>query len=116
MGPEKSPGVGCDAMKISCSVILLLLAMNCYADSNFYVSLASDQVKSSSDLGKIEVEGVGAVNLIARKNGNQLTVHAQGPDGKVIGKAETVVGLKQTPIYVLTDDGLKKVTIYWGMQ
>ena len=90
------------------------MAMNCYADSNFYVSLSSDQVKISSDLGKIAVEGVGEVGLIARRNGNQLTVHAQDPNGKVIGKAETVIGLKDTPIYILTPAGLKKITIYWG--
>jgi len=90
------------------------MVMNCYADSNFYVSLSSDQVKNSSDLGKIEIEGVGEVGLIARRNGNQLVVHAQDPDGKVIGKAETVTGLKDTPIYISTSEGLEKITIYWG--
>ena len=109
------PGIGHDVMKISCYVILLMLAMDCYADSNFSVSLSSEQIKISSDLGKIEVEGVGEVGLIARRNGNQLVVHAQGPDGKIIGKAETVIGLKDTPIYVLTPGGLKKITIYWGV-
>ena len=57
---------------------------------------------------------MGEVGLIARRNGNLLVVHARGPDGKVIGKAETVIGLKDTPIYVLTPGGLKKITIYWG--
>ena len=108
------PGIGGEVMKTSCAVILLLLTMNCYADSNLYVSLSSDQVKVSSDLGKIAIEGVGEVGLVARRSGNQLVVHAQDPDGKIIGKAETVVGLKETPIYVLTSDGLKKITIYWG--
>ncbi len=101
-------------MRLACSLALLLMAMNCYADSNFYVSLASDQVKISSDLGKIAIEGVGEVGLIARRSGNQLVVHAQAPDGKIIGKAETVIGLKDTPIYVLTPAGLEKITIYWG--
>jgi hypothetical protein len=103
-----------DAMKICAAIILSMLAMDCYADSNFSVSLSSDQIKFSSDLGKIEVEGVGEVGLIARRNGNQLVVHARGPDGKIIGKAETVIGLKDTPIYVLTPGGLEKITIYWG--
>ena len=57
---------------------------------------------------------MGAVSLIARKNGNQLVVHARDPDGKIIGKAETVIGLKDTPIYIATSEGLKKITIYWG--
>jgi len=92
------------------------MAMNCYAASNFYVSLSSGQVKSSSDLGKIEIEGAGEVSMIAHRDGNQLVIYAQDPDGKVIGKAETVIGLKQTPIYVLTSEGLKKITIYWGAE
>ncbi len=48
-------------MRLACSLALLLMAMNCYADSNLYVSLSSDQVKISSDLGKIAIEGVGEV-------------------------------------------------------
>lgn len=103
-------------MRVICSIILFVLAMNCNADSDLYVSLLSEQIENSFDLGNIEVEGVGEVNLIAHKNGNQLIIHARGPDGKVIGKAETVVGLKETPIYVLTSEGLKKITIYWGAE
>ncbi len=102
-------------MKVACSLVLLLMAMNCYAASDFHVSLLSEQIKNSSNLGNIDIEGVGEVNLIARRNGNQLVVHARDPDGKVIGKAETVIGLKDTPIYVLTPRGLKKITIYWDV-
>jgi len=101
-------------MKISCSIVLLMLAMNCYADTNFHVSILSEQIGNPSNLGGIEVEGVGVVNLTARKNGNQLVIHAQDPNGKIIGKAESVIGLKDTPIYVLTPAGLEKITIYWG--
>ena len=103
-------------MKKSCCVLLLLLAMNCYADSNFYAGRPSAQLANSVVLGDIEIDGVGIVNLRARKNGNQLVVHAQGPDGSVIGKAETVIGLNDTPIYVTTSNGLKKITIHWSAQ
>ena len=101
-------------MRFICSIILFVLAMDCHADSDFHVSVLSEQIKNSSDLGNLNVQGVGTVNLIARKNGNQVIIHAQNPEGKVIGKAETVVGLKETPIYVLTPEGLEKITIYWG--
>ena len=56
---------------------------------------------------------MGEVSFVGSKNGNQLVVHAQDANGEVIGKAETVIGLRETPIYVLTSDGLKKITIYW---
>ena len=101
-------------MKYICSIILFVLAMDCHADTDFRVSLSSEQVQSSSDLGNVDVAGVGAVNLVAHKTGNQLVVRAQDINGKVIGKAETVVGLKDTPIYILTSGGLEKITIYWG--
>ena len=106
--------MGHDAMKISAAIILLILAMNCYADAMFHVSLSSDQVTNSSNLGIIEVDGVGKVGLIAGREGNRLVVYASGPNGKIIGKAETVVGLKETPIYVSSSEGLKRITIYWG--
>ncbi len=103
-------------MRYICSIILFVLAMDCRADTDFHVSLLSEQIQNSSDLGNIEVDGVGAVNLVAHKTGNQLIVHAQDPDGKVIGKAETVIGLKDTPIYVMTSEGLEKITIFWGVE
>lgn len=84
------------------------------ADVDIRVSIVSSEIQGSTNLGKTYVEGSGEVNLIASKNGNQVVVHAQDPEGKVIGKAETVIGLNQTPIYVLTSDGLKKITIFWG--
>ncbi len=101
-------------MKFSAVIILLMLVMNCYADTEIHVLLPSNQLKNASNLGNIAIDGVGEVGLIARRNGNQLVVHAQDPDGKVIGKAETVIGLKDTPIYILTPAGLEKITIYWG--
>ena len=102
-------------MKIFYSLLLLLLAMNCHANTVFHVSLTSEQIKSSSELGAMKVEGLGEVSLVAHKNGNQLVIFAQDSNGNVIGKAETVVGLKETPIYVLAPDGLKKIIIIWGL-
>jgi hypothetical protein len=101
-------------MRSICSIILFVLAMDCHADSVFHVSRLTENIDNSSDLGNLHIQGVGTVNLFARKNGNQIIVHAQDPDGKVIGKAETVAGLKQTPIYISASGGLEKITIYWG--
>lgn len=103
-------------MKLISTLFFLFLAMNCYADSNFFASQSSTQIEISSKLGDIEIDGLGTVSLTAQKNGKQLVVHAQGPDGEVIGKAETVVGLNDTPIYVMTPDGLQKITVFWGAE
>ena len=102
-------------MRIFYTVLLLVLAMNCYANTVFHSYLTSGQIKSSSELGIINVEGLGEVSLVAHKNGNQLVIFAEDTNGKVIGKAETIVGLKETPINVLSSDGLKKIIIIWGI-
>ena len=101
-------------MRIIYTILLLALAMNCNATTIFHASVTSDQIKSTSELGAINVEDLGEVNLVAHKNGNQLVIFAEDTKGKVIGKAETVVGLKETEINVLSSDGLKKITIIWG--
>ena len=84
------------------------------AEADLRVAIVSSQIQGSTQLGKTHVEGLGEVSFVGSKNGNQVVVHAQDARGEVIGKAETVIGLMQTPIYVLTSGGLKKITIYWG--
>jgi hypothetical protein len=100
------------------SVLLLLVSLLftglALADADLRVAIVSSQIQGSTELGKTHVDGLGEVSFVGSKNGNQVVVHAQDAKGEVIGKAETVIGLMQTPIYVLTSDGLKKITIYWG--
>lgn len=90
--------------------------MSVHGDSELRVSLLPEELTGSSSLGAIEIDGVGSVRLTAQKNGNQLIVHAEGPNGNVIGRAESIVGLRDTPIYVKTSKGLEKITIYWGAE
>ncbi len=95
---------------------LLLIAFSTLgqADADLWVSMESSQIEGSTDIGTAFVEGPGEISLVASKNGNRLVVHARDSAGVVIGKAETVVGVGQTPIYVMTSDGLEKIMIYWG--
>ncbi len=96
------------------ALLVMLFSGLSHADADLRVAIVSSQIQGSTQLGKTHVDGLGEVNFVGSKNGNHVVVHAQDPRGEVIGKAETVVGLSQTPIYVLTSDGLKKITIYWG--
>ncbi len=101
-------------MKIFYSIFFTLFTLTCFANTDFQVSLLSENIKSSSELGTVNVEGLVEVSLVARKTGNQVVIYAMDRNDKVIGKAETVAGLKETPIFVLTSEGLKKITVYWG--
>jgi len=96
-------------------LIAMVLSTVTYAAVEIPVSVDTGQLQSPAELGKVLIEGIGEVSLVARKNGNQLVIHAQDKSGKVIGKAETVSGLKETPIFVLTPEGLKKINIIWGV-
>ena len=97
-------------------LVSLLFTGLALADIDLRVAIVSSQIQGSTQLGKTHVDGLGEVSFTGSKSGNQLIVHARGPDGTVIGRAETIVGLKETPIYVATDKGLQKITIYWGTQ
>jgi hypothetical protein len=94
--------------------LALIVPSIAMSDISMSVPMLAHQLQKSTELGKLHVEGLGDVNLVARRNGNQLVIHAQDSFGHTVGKAETVVGLKETPIYVLTPQGLEKITIYWG--
>ena len=103
-------------LKIFCLMALVFVSAKCFADSELFVSLPSTQINHSTELGVSTVEGIGDVKLVAHKNGNQLIVHAQDSEGRTIGKAETIAGLKETPLYVTTPQGLQKIIIYWGKE
>ncbi len=94
--------------------ILLLLTPYARAAPELRVPVRSEQLRATMDLGSLDVEGVGRVRLEVRRTGRRVVIKASGPQGKVLGRAETVVGLRQTPIFILTPDGLKKILIYWG--
>lgn len=68
------------------------------------------------EVGSLQVEGVGTVTLSARQAGKHLTVQAIGPDGTVIGQAESVTGVRETPIAVITPKGLMTLIVVWEKQ
>lgn len=84
------------------------------ADAELRVALRSKDISSSLDLGSVEIEGLGAVRVHARREGQRMILHASGPDGRVLGRGETTVGLNETPIFVPTPDGHEKITVLWG--
>lgn len=99
-------------------IMLISLVMSLPAlaaeDMALLVAQKAEQVKGSMDLGALQVEGVGVVKLTATREGTLLVVQAIGAEGKVIGRAESTIGLKETPIYVTTPKGLKKLTVMWN--
>lgn len=74
------------------------------------------QTQQLQEVGSLQVEGVGKVALSARQADKQLTVQAIGPDGSVIGQAESVTGVRETPIAIITPKGLMTLIVIWEKQ
>ena len=61
-------------MRVLISIFLLMFIFTAQADSDLRVKFRSGDLGSSTDLGIVEVEGLGAVELTASRDGSQLTV------------------------------------------
>jgi hypothetical protein len=66
-----------------------------------------------TSLGHVDISGLGQVTLFATRNGARLLVNAKAADGSALGRAETVVGLGETPLYVRSNSGLQRITVHW---
>lgn len=69
--------------------------------------------KPASMIGKLTVAGAGEVTFLANRTQGRLVINAKNADGAQIGRAESVVGLGDTPIYVRSAQGLYKIVIHW---
>jgi hypothetical protein len=69
--------------------------------------------KPPSMIGKLTVAGAGEVTFLAHLSQGRLVINAKDTDGAQIGRAESVVGLGDTPIYIRSAQGLYKIVIHW---
>jgi hypothetical protein len=69
--------------------------------------------KPELPIGMLKLAGAGRVHFFAHLDQGRLLLKAVGPDGTPIGRAESVVGLGDTPIYVRSTQGLRKILIHW---
>jgi hypothetical protein len=69
--------------------------------------------KPPSAIGKLYVRGVGDITFLASRSQGRLVLSAVGTDGAQLGRAESVVGLGDTPIYIRSSKGLMRIVIHW---
>ncbi|WP_306533534.1 hypothetical protein [Geobacter sp.] len=96
-------------------ILLLFTAVPTWAVDAMTLNspLRAEEVTGVTKLGSLQVEGLGRVNLTARREGKRVVIQPVGKDGTVVGKAETVVGFDETPLYVKPPNGLMQLTIRW---
>jgi hypothetical protein len=70
--------------------------------------------KPESVIGKLKVEGEGEIVFRAYRTQNRLMLKAFGANGIQVGRAESVVGLGDTPIYIQSEKGLYKILVHWA--
>lgn len=84
------------------------------ADIELMAPVAAAEIPATTlDLGSVSVPGLGPVRIVAQRQATTVTLFATGADGQLVGQAESVVGVRETPIAVQTPDGLKTITINW---
>ncbi len=70
----------------------------------------------ASAIGKLLVPGVGEVTILANRSQGRLVLKAVGAAGAQLGRAESVMGLGDTPIYVRSSTSLVKIVVHWTTQ
>lgn len=101
------------------SLLMSLSALS--ADFTLHVKAPTKEEQRFHQIGKLDINSTnlgtnkseGKFTIVAKRLNNQLTIQVLDKDTKVVGKAESVVGLAETPVYFKTTQGLKSLTLIW---
>jgi len=96
-------------------VCLMLWGCAVMAEPVLRVAIQPMALDKATDLGEVDVGGVGKVRLSASRSNGQVVIRASGPARDLLGRAEATLGLMETPVYIKTPAGLKKITVIWGV-
>ncbi len=98
-----------------CHALMLLLASlsPVWADTELVASVPSAHLQAVTELGTVDIPAVGRVTVTAQRDGARVLLQATNPAGSIIGRAETVLGLQHTPLYLRTPAGLTRLLIRW---
>ena len=102
-------------MRVVMLACLLMVWGSALAGPVLRVPMQSIDLEKVTVLGEIDIEGVGRVQLTASRTNTQVLIRAAGPGQELLGRAEATVGLAETPVYIRTPDGLRKITVVWGV-
>jgi hypothetical protein len=64
-------------------------------------------------VGETTVPGIGRVQVEAATAAGALTLQARDATGRLIGQANTVIGLDESEVYIRGADGLLRLLIRW---
>jgi hypothetical protein len=67
----------------------------------------------SAEVGRAQVLGLGEVTLQARADGPSLLLWARDAHGRELGRGQTVVGARESEVYVRGPGGLERILIRW---
>ncbi len=72
-----------------------------------------DDGKPPAIIGRLTVAGIGDVTFRAHRAQSRLLITAMTADGSLIGSAESMVALGDTPIFIRAPQGLYKIVVHW---
>jgi hypothetical protein len=102
---------------------LIILSSSVFAETQFAPEPASgpptisaaypDDAKPPAVIGKLTVTGTGAVTLLANRSQGRLVIKAMDESGTLVGRAETIMGIGDTSLYIRSSRGLFKIMVHW---
>lgn len=101
-------------LKSALAIIAMIISFNSIAvDYRLKVNPPPEEEIVFSIVGSLKNDSEGIITFLAKQDKNQLIIKAHNQNGRLIGKAKSVVGLSETPIYIKTEQGLKQVLLEW---
>jgi hypothetical protein len=76
-------------------------------------ALAPVGLSAPTPVGETTVPGIGRVQVEAATAAGALTLQARDATGRLIGQANTVIGLDESEVYIRGADGLLRLLIRW---
>jgi hypothetical protein len=70
-------------------------------------------LSAPTPVGSATVPGIGKVQVEAATAAGALTLSARDATGRLIGQANTVIGLDESEVYIRGADGLLRLLIRW---
>ena len=80
---------------------------------SFETGIDATTIEGRIVLGDVELSPDKTISVHARRDGPRLILHAVS-NGAVIGRAESIAGLRITPVYVRLDGKNLRIDILWN--
>ena len=96
------------------ALVLLLAAVGAVgADQIIDAAVDPAGLTEQTQVGSVEVPGLGEVLVEGRAQGTALDLWAKDGDGRLVGETHTVVGPRESELFLRGPDGFTSIRVRW---